>query len=84
MRTAISYQRQTSKVSRGLRQLVVRSKRSVIVGPAKLFDSVLSVEQHLDLAAFQSGAETSQLMGFSARPLAGPTGAEFAIKVARL
>ena len=43
-----------------------------------------SVEQYLDLAGFHFGAETSQLMGFSARPLAGLSCAGFPIKVARL
>jgi hypothetical protein len=42
------------------------------------------VEQYLELTAFHFGAETSQLMGFSARPLAGLSCAGFPIKVARL
>jgi hypothetical protein len=55
-----------------------------IVTPAKLFDSPLSVEQYLDLAGLPFGAETSQLTGFSARPLAGLSSAGFPTKVARL
>jgi hypothetical protein len=39
--------------------------------PRSYFDSLLSVKQYLDLAGFHFGAETSQLMGFSARALAG-------------
>src|SRR5207253_2362186 len=39
---------------------------------------------HAVIHFLEHDAETSQLMGFSACPLAGPTGAGFAIKVARV